>query len=226
MNFFYTVGDELTGLIEFNVFTVKIYLKQWFTCYCAIEAPFNDLLFLRALRNYRQNNDHIAREAEKVLGRHLWYISEILIGFSFFDERLNHNDLLRMVAALNRETRGNIFQNNNVIANDNIHISDLVSKETKNFFYIIGHQNTINFINQHPSQWKQDDEYKKLKEIANGLSVVNDPAERAIGLITEFNASVTRDETQKQFLMQVVENHRQQFPSTSSASIKEQLTKM
>lgn len=43
------------------------------------------------------------------------------------------------------------------------------------------------------------------------MKVVNDLAERRVVLIQEFNSSITHNEEQKQFLLQVVEDHRREF---------------
>ena len=47
--------------------------------------------------------------------------------------------------------------------------------------------------------------------IVKSVQLVNDVAERGVSLIQQFNASITRDEEQKQYLLQIVENHRQTF---------------
>lgn len=49
------------------------------------------------------------------------------------------------------------------------------------------------------------------------LKAVNDCAERAIALATTFNQSLTTDEKEKQFLLQVVEDHRKRFPDPKKA---------
>jgi len=62
----------------------------------------------------------------------------------------------------------------------------------------------------------------KNKEIARSVKVVNDLAERGVALVQEFNSSLTRNEEQKQYLLQVVEQHRRQFAEpTKAAAIKQ-----
>jgi hypothetical protein len=48
---------------------------------------------------------------------------------------------------------------------------------------------------------------------------VNDAVERGVALIQSFNAVLTNQEEQKQFLLQVVEKHRQDFPSATKSAI-------
>ena len=51
------------------------------------------------------------------------------------------------------------------------------------------------------------------------LKVINDAAERGISLIQNFNSVLTNQEEQKQFLLQVVEKHRQDFPDTKKSTL-------
>jgi hypothetical protein len=47
---FHLTPAELTGLQQFNAFTVKLYLKAWYTCMSATAAPRNDLQLLLLLQ--------------------------------------------------------------------------------------------------------------------------------------------------------------------------------
>ena len=42
--------------------------------------------------------------------------------------------------------------------------------------------------------------------------MVNDLAERAFKMITEYASSITHNEEEKQYLLQIVENHRNLIP--------------
>jgi hypothetical protein len=52
-----------------------------------------------------------------------------------------------------------------------------------------------------------------------GLRVVNDFAERGVALMEEFNLALTKDEDQKQSILQVVEAHRARFPDANKATV-------
>ena len=54
-------------------------------------------------------------------------------------------------------------------------------------------------------------DFRKFRDFALNLTAVNDLAERGIHLATEF-IDRCRDEGQRQALLQVVEDHRIQFP--------------
>ena len=57
----------------------------------------------------------------------------------------------------------------------------------------------------------------------NGFKVVNDTAERGVKLIQDFNSYLTKDEEQRQFLLQVVSECRKIFPDYSKATLSKPL---
>ena len=63
----------------------------------------------------------------------------------------------------------------------------------------------------------------ELKHRVDGLKVVNDSAERAIALIKRFQKSVNNEE-QKQFLLRVVNSHREAVPKRTKAQCIEYRT--
>ena len=52
------------------------------------------------------------------------------------------------------------------------------------------------------------------------MMVTNDNSERAIALVSKFDAHITKDEDQKQFLLQVIEHHRQQYQDVKKSNLK------
>lgn len=227
-NFRVLISDEiLAKLFEFTIFVVKVYVTYWTTSSSAIEAPVNDLKFLRKLHRYKQQNEFIASEAIKVFCRHLWYLSEQLIGLSFFDKRISSAKLNEMIAALEKEpVDKNQYRNQTISEGDDIDISSLVSKETLRFFHIlVGNDRDLTFLKKPQNQWKDDLVYEEIFQIVNNLIVVNDPAERAVALITNFNNAITTNEEQKQYLLQNVEFCRQNMPNRNKETIIEAIAK-
>ena len=58
----------------------------------------NDLILLRELSTY--SDQDVAKAATTAFGRHLWYLSELLVGLSFFDDRVTVEEKRLMVTAL------------------------------------------------------------------------------------------------------------------------------
>lgn len=50
--------------------------------------------------------------------------------------------------------------------------------------------------------------------------MVNDVAERGVALIQQFNTTITHDEEQKQYLLQIVESHRKKFKNCNKSTLK------
>ena len=63
-------------------------------------------------------------------------------------------------------------------------------------------------------------DFEKELSIIRGLDVTNDAAERgALALIQSFNSRITTSEEQKQFLLQIVEEHRRSLPNSNKSKL-------
>lgn len=82
-------------LVRVSLFVTTIYVKYWFTCASPKEAPRNDLEFLKAIHTYQDKE--VSQVASTAFSRHLWYLSETLVGLSLFDDAVTVNDKQRMV---------------------------------------------------------------------------------------------------------------------------------
>jgi hypothetical protein len=70
------------------------------------------------------------------------------------------------------------------------------------------------FLAVDPDLWKDRDDFRQAKETLKSLMVVNDHAERGVALLQEYSGLLTRDESQLQFSLQVVEVHRWMYPDS------------
>ena len=80
------------------LFVTFLYVKYWFESPSSTGAPRNDLSLLQSLAQYSDRN--VANAASTAFGHHLWYLSDLLVGFSFFDEGLSAEEKKKMVVAL------------------------------------------------------------------------------------------------------------------------------
>jgi len=55
---------------------------------------------LKELDNYKKSNIVIGNAAAKSFARHLWYLSETLIGLAFFDTKVSSEMKVNMVKSL------------------------------------------------------------------------------------------------------------------------------
>ena len=63
----------------------------------------------------------------------------------------------------------------------------------------------------------------KGQAIVKRFHVVNDMAEGGVKLIQDYNESITKDEEQKQYVLQVVAECRKLFPNTLKATLSKPL---
>lgn len=80
-------------------------------------------------------------------------------------------------------------------------------------------QLSYGFFDIHPDLWETNQDYIEGKKILKSLEVVNDVAERGVALITAYNRCLTRNEEQKQLLLQLIQHHRQKFPNCTKTTL-------
>ena len=103
-------------------------------------------------------------------------------------------------------------------------LSDFVTKNTKTFFTILGVPQS--FLLMPPDTWNDNEDFKIGERIVRSLKVVNDTAERGVKLIQEFNHVLTKNEDQKQYLLQVVQEHRKLYPCSKKSTVVSGLSRM
>jgi len=198
-----------------------VYLRAWFTCSSAASAPRQDLQLLHKLVDYKKTNKTVASAALKVFMRHLWYVSETLVGLSLFDDEVDDETKVSMVTALecagadNPSKRILMEEKDSVISSKKL--NEFVTSNTRQLFNALDIPQQ--FLQQHPSLWKSLDDYRRGQNRVMSLKVVNDAAERGISLIQSFNAVISNQEEQKQYLLQVVEKHRRDFPDPNKSTL-------
>ena len=83
-------------------------------------------------------------------------------------------------------------------------------------FFEISRLDTF-FLKTPVESWSSDNSYIEGKHFARHLDCVNDVGERGIQLIQQFNKT-SKEEDQKQCLLQVVEQYRKAFDTTPTIS--------
>lgn len=208
---------------EICKFTLKIYLKHWFTCPSAIKAPLNDLNLLKSLVNYESVNKEMSETAFHSFSHQQWYLNESLVGAAFFDERISMKDKRKMVTALQSEPRNT--DNRITIPRKDLmekEIHSFVSKRTLEFLTDCGIN--LSWLNKDPISWPCDKDYKIGKIFFEKLSVVNDAAERGIKLMHSLRKS-TSCEQKLQDKIQVIEQNRKDYPNCKKSTILGQVPK-
>jgi hypothetical protein len=212
---FHLTPLEKSSLRRFVVFVVTTYVRAWFTAPCAAAAPANDLRFLQNIVAY--GDRAISKAAELAFTRHLWYLSEHLVVLALFDKDVSVQTKQEIVAALENDGLSTVQQraavDTSLVAS--MTLQDFVTKSSKLLFDVLSI--STNFLAVNPDEWDGRDDYHAAVRCVRGLRVVNDFAERGIAMIQDYSDKMTKDEQQKQFLLQTVELHRCRFPTSSKS---------
>lgn len=214
---------EAAGVTSVSTFVSLIYARYWHEAPLAEHAPVNDMKLLSQLHDYPQKT--IRDAAISAFSRHLWYISEHLVTLALFDDRLDEATKVAMVKNFSRP-----FDENTVhrriekkTFNHLTPLEDYVTKRSLKLFNLLslnGEEEAKVFLAMHPSEWSRDTTFQSFKAKVRLLKVVNDCAERGVALIQAFNGVLTKDETQKQYLLQLVSRHRKDFPEPTKRALK------
>lgn len=161
----------------------------------------------------------VSQVALKSFAGHLWYLSETIVGLAFFDPSVADETKSEMIAAL--QNKGHEKPARRVKVEiphiSTTKLSDFVSVNTRKLFAALGIEQ--GFLQTNPNTWKTNKQFLEGHNKIKCLKVVNDAAERGVALIQNFNAAITNNEEQKQYLLQVVELHRTLYPNSNKSTI-------
>lgn len=215
---FRMTAAEEKGMRDLAIFVVLIYLRAWLTAPFAVEAPHNDFILMRSLLRYP--HAAVSNATSKKLGLHLWYLSEELVCLALFDRRVSLESKRLMLVALLDPSPDQPAKRPRVDLTAFLGSRGLEQFCTTNsmrLFEVLKLPNA--FLSRDPSEWDEDSSFQKALEVVKNVAVVNDRAERGVALIQEFNKKLTTNEDQLQFLLQVVREHRRQFPDCDKKTL-------
>ena len=211
--------QEITTLAAFLCLH---YVEAWITSPLAFDAPKNDLLYYKSLTAnielMKQNQNKYPKgfqqlfEAMKTkLENHLWYLSESLVVLGLFSDKVSVYDKQAMAKVMLKNKNDSSASTEMLMPTmkPSTHLKDLVGSDSWMIFKLLNISGS--FLSERARLWADNDEYQSMKDGIHSLKVVNDSAERALGLVTEFHSNkITKDPQQKQFLYQVVKDLRRE----------------
>lgn len=214
-------ANEKAGLATISLFVSIIYARYWHEAPLAHHAPFNDLQLLTALHEYPVHN--IRTAALEAFTRHLWYLSEYLAPLAFFDERVSNETKAAMVENLSLPpSKAALKRLNQKTFNHHDPLQSYITSRSLKVFNLLssnGQEEAEAFLSKSPDLWEVDPTFLAMKAKVKQLKVVNDCAERGVALIQTYNSALTKDESQKQYLLQLVSSHRKLFPEATKAAL-------
>jgi|UniRef100_A0A2S2QEI3 hypothetical protein len=85
-------------------------------------------------------------------------------------------------------------------------LSNFVTNNTKIFFERFGIDTHI--LHDEPEEWINNPVFDEEANIVAYINVDNDTGEKGVKIIEEYNSILTKDEEQKQYLLQIVKDYK------------------
>ena len=184
-----------------------------------------DLNLMKLLVSY--DDKDLSQSAIKAVLRHQWYLSETRVSLAFFDNETRLEVKREMVKALTKEGTAKPLKRLTIVDQQQF-ASTIEEKTVANFvthaslrFFEILHLPT-DFLHTDPEEWNARGDYQAANSVVHKLQLVNDIAERGVSLMQTYNGILTKNEDQKQYILQVVEEHRTKFANAVKATITSQ----
>lgn len=221
--------EECNSVKAICLFIVNLYVKMWFQAPNAIKAPNEDLKFIQNIIKYKNIDIGIS---EKVLGKflkHLWYLNPEQVCFCLFDNNVSHETKGKMAKKI--LSYKNLDKDEGSARTIRVEVP---ANEAENFFQEVSLEKFVSaqslalfkrfkikcdFLTEDPKNWPNNEDYLKLQSFIRSIKVINDTAERGIKLVHDFNNSLTKNEEQKQYLLQVVAECRRLYPDSSRSTL-------
>ena len=166
--------------------------------------------------SHRSVDKKIADITEK-LRPHLWYLSEDLAALPLFSDEVNYQEKTAIVSALQKDTHEKDLRNlapNQRPKFQNLSISQFITKRSLNLFESL--HLPREFLTASAHTWIERADYDAARKMVHALKVVNDCAEHAVRLGTDFNKALTKSDERHQLLYQVIEHHRKLMPTCAT----------
>ena len=169
------------------VFFSRVYVKAWITAPLAVETPNSDLSLLKCLKKYADIKDAISEVTTEKIARHLWYLSEELVGLSLFDDDAMSSIKEKMAQAILQP-----MEQETPVKKASVSLNTVTSKTWADF----ASSNTCllfqklnfsySFLYLPVAQWNENEDFKILKDFCKSLAATNDRAEQSVALVQKF----------------------------------------
>ena len=142
-----------------------------------------------------------------------------LAALPLFSDDVSDDDKRAIVHALQKEPLPEDLRQlapNQIAQFQNLSVARFVTRRSLNLFESLRLPQEFLAAAVNVNTWTERADYNATQKTVRALKVVNDCAERAVRLATDFNEVLTKNDEQRQLLYQVVEHHRKLLPTTAT----------
>ena len=214
---------EEEGMMQVSLFVAMVYMKYWNEATIAAHAPKNDKDFIQDIADYEDRS--VAAVADRAMRRHLWYLSDDMVGLALFDERADEREKIAIVQAM--KTRPELKNSSRRRQGKNLNLqgplSTLATVRSSNLIKgLLGGQT---FLDEDVATWSSNPLYQLARKRVATPRVTNDVAERGIALVKRFLNQRTQSDEQTQFLLRTVPLHTRAVPKKTKEQLKTKVVK-
>ena len=206
--------DMVAALQRFVQFFTLIYIPYFLKASVGADSSFNDLDFYNKLFKYRRIDSVLAEKALEVLGRHGWYLVEQTVSFALFSNKVDRDTKSHIASKMLTFSRPEKFKLGKPKFPEikpGTKLVDLVGSYSYLLFHILGVDHK--WLSKDPIDWPEDSEFQKAEQFVRTVKTVNDCAERGVKMISDYETSLTKDESVRDWLLQGVELNRRKYPN-------------
>ncbi len=98
--------EEKSNFKEMSLFAGLIYVKSWIECPLASDAPVNDLIFFKQLKEYAVVSKIVSAVAIKKFKNHLWYLGPELVVLSLFSNKISYEEKREILVKMQQKNGG------------------------------------------------------------------------------------------------------------------------
>ena len=180
--------DELKNMWRFGRYAVLYYIPDFLLSSSGRDAAFNDLQLYKALLKYREVDRELADSALNTFNRHLWYLAPQTVLFALFSNRVSDDMKSRMASrllTLDRKESPTLGVPKFPVLTAETELCDLITEESWDFFDVVN-SDPLPWLTKRVCEWESYADYNKVKTFVSTVKVVNDCAERAVALATDY----------------------------------------
>ena len=173
---------------RFGRYAVLYYIPDFLLSSSGRDAAFNDLQLYKALLKYREVDQELADSALDTFNRHLWYLAPQTVLFALFSNRVSDDMKSRMASrllTLDRKESPTLGVPKFPVLTAETELCDLITEESWDFFDVVN-SDPLPWLTKRVCEWESYADYNKVKTFVSTVKVVNDCAERAVALATDY----------------------------------------
>ena len=173
--------DESKNMWRFGLYAVLYYIPAFLLSRSGRDAAFNDL-------QLREVDRELAESALDTFNRHLWYLAPQTVLFALFSNRVSEDQKSRMASrllTLDRKESPTLGVPKFPVLTAETELCDLITEESWDFFDVVN-SDPLPWLTKRVCEWESYADYNKVKTFVSTVKVVNNCAERAVALVTDY----------------------------------------